>query len=131
VIDPWNEIEHDKPREMSMTEYVSAAIRLIKRMAKRFDIHIIVVAHPTKLVRDKSGKLPVPSLYDISDSAHWANKPEVGIVIHRDDGGDTMIRVAKSRFHDQIGRPGTVWTILDEQSMRFSARHTYPDDDRT
>lgn len=118
-IDPWNEIEHEKPRDQSMTEYTGTAIRSLKRFARKFDVHVCVVAHPTKLHRDTKGKLPVPSLYDISDSAHWANKPDAGIVVHRDDNG-TMVKVAKSRYHDSIGKPGVVWLTLNEMDLRFN-----------
>ena len=67
-----------------------------------------VVAHPAKMQRNREGKFPTPGLYDISDSAHWANKPDIGIVVHREDltNSETTIRVVKSRYHQAIGRPG-------------------------
>ncbi len=66
VIDPWNEIDHDKPPEMSLTEYTGEAIKEVKRMAQSLDVHVIVVAHPTKLAAPRKGPA-IPSLYDISD----------------------------------------------------------------
>jgi twinkle protein len=107
VIDPWNEIEHDRPGEMSLTEYVSQVLRRIKALARKYELHIIVVAHPAKMRREE-GKIPIPNLYDISDSAAWANRADVGIIVHRKSQDETMIRVAKSRYHDQIGKPGDV-----------------------
>ncbi len=68
---------------------------------------VIVVAHPTKLKKE-DGKMPIPSLYDISDSAHWSNKADVGIIIHRKDEVETLIRIAKSRYHQEIGKPGDI-----------------------
>lgn len=108
VIDPWNEIEHDRPIEMSLTEYVGSALRQFKAFARKYQVHLIVVAHPAKLRRDHDGKYPVPTLYDISDSAHWANRADVGIIVHRKTDEETTIKVAKSRYHDQIGKPGEV-----------------------
>jgi hypothetical protein len=72
----------------------------LEKFARKYHIHLIVAAHPTKIRRDKDGKYPVPSLYDISDSAHWANKPDVGIVINRADlsVNETTIKVAKARY---------------------------------
>lgn len=107
VVDPWNELEHDRPKDTSLTEYVGDALREFRRFAKRHEAHVIVVAHPAKM-RKEEGKLPIPTLYDISDSAHWANRADVGIVVHRQADDKTLIRVAKSRYHDQIGRPGDV-----------------------
>lgn len=105
VLDPWNELEHDRPNGVSLTEYVGTALRDFKAFARKYEAHVIVVAHPAKLRRDQDGKYPMPSLYDISDSSHWYNKADVGIVVHRSPE-ETLIRVAKSRYHDQIGKPG-------------------------
>lgn len=109
VLDPWNELEHNKPSTMSLTEYVGECLRDIRHFAAKYEAHVIVVAHPAKMRRDKGGEYPVPDLYDISDSAHWSNKADVGIVVHRDFKTDeTAIRVAKVRFQDVIGKPGEI-----------------------
>lgn len=123
VIDPWNELDHVRQPGKSLTEYVGEAIRRMKKFARRWNVHLIVVAHPAKLVRDKMGKFPIPGLYDISDSAHWYNKPDVGIVVHPtvDDelGPHTKLIVAKSRYHDKIGEPGEVPLRFDRTTSRF------------
>lgn len=108
VLDPWNELEHDRRDKESLTEYVGTALRDFKAFARKYEAHLIVVAHPAKLRRDADGCYPIPSLYDISDSAHWYNKADVGVVVHRKDEHETLVRVAKSRYHDQIGKPGDV-----------------------
>lgn len=109
VLDPWNELEHETGQK-SITEYVGSSIRRLKSFAKMMNVHVMVVAHPAKQFRDKDGKIPRPSLYSISDSAHWANKADIGIVVHRpdDNRSDVEIVCAKSRYHDIIGRPGLV-----------------------
>ena len=92
------------------------AIKELKRFARKFDVHLIVVAHPTKMTAGEE-----PGLYSISDSAHWANKADVGMVIHKDDPQDVLakISVRKSRYHDQIGKPGTVYAKYNPDSRRF------------
>lgn len=123
VIDPWNELDHDRGPDMSLTEYVGYAIKQFKKLARKYRVHLIVVAHPAKMQRAKDGKFPVPGLYDISDSAHWANKPDVGIVVHREDlvsSQDTKIRVVKSRYHQAIGRPGEITGIWNEDVTRYT-----------
>lgn len=119
VVDPWNELDHDRPGDMSLTEYVGFAIRQFKKFARKYNVHLIVVAHPAKLQTKPDGSLPVPSLYSISDSAHWANKPDVGLVIHREKEGDTLIKVAKSRYHEAIGKPGTIKADFSEITRRY------------
>jgi twinkle protein len=56
----------------------------------------------------------MPSLYDISDSAHWANKPDVGIIVNRPDlsANETIIKLAKVRYH-AIGIPGEIHGIFN------------------
>lgn len=118
VIDPWNELDHRRPQDLSITEYVGYAIRELKRFAKKYQVHVMVVAHPAKMKRDKDNKLLRPTLYDISDSAHWYNKADLGIIVHRDKDG-TAIEVAKSRYHTEIGKPELYAVTYDFERGRF------------
>lgn len=119
LIDPWNEIEHARRQGESMHDYISWAIRELKRFARLFNVIVIVVAHPTKMAKNKDGVLERPSLYDVSDSSHWFNKCDHGIVVYRDFRMHTTeIHVAKSRF-DEAGSPGMVRMRLDSASHRF------------
>lgn len=119
VIDPWNEMDHIRPAAMSLTEYTGFAIKQLKKFARNYHIHLIVVAHPAKMRRLDDGGYHIPTLYDISDSAHWYNKPDVGIVVHRDGKEKSRIRVAKSRYHDKIGEPGDVEVMLSPTTQRY------------
>ena len=116
VIDPWNEMEHTRPPDMTVTEYVGLAIREIRRAAFRLGVHVAVVAHPTKLREGDE-----PSLYSISDSAHWANKPDQGCTIHRKDleGNTAFFRVRKRRFR-ACGRLGLGEYTYNEETGRFT-----------
>lgn len=120
VIDPWNEIEHARRRDETMEEYINRALRLLKKFARKYDLCIIVVAHPTKDV-GKDGKSRVPSLYDIAGSAGWYNKPDVGVVVDRPDKAapETMIHVPKIRF-EGTGEPGKALMSFDRATNRFS-----------
>ena len=124
VIDPWNEMDHTRPPDMNLTEYTGFAIKQFKKFARKYRAHLIVAAHPTKMRRDKDGKYPVPSLYDISDSAHWANKPDIGIVINRSDLSinETTIKVAKARYH-AIGIPGEIRGAWNAEQARYTIIH--------
>jgi len=119
VLDPWNEMDHARPPEISLTEYVGEAIKALKRFARNYQCTMIVVAHPAKLRRDRDGAFPVPGLYDISDSANWANKADLGIVIHRETSGDSLIRVAKARYAD-IGIVGERRAQFNVETLRYT-----------
>lgn len=119
VIDPWNELDHARRRDESMPDYIGRAIRVLKRFAKRHQVAVIVVAHPTKEVgKDGKGRMPTP--YDIDGAAHWYNKPDHILVIHRPDEAtnDTMLRIAKVRF-EETGSRGHVLLRFDPGSSRF------------
>ena len=124
VIDPWNEIEHARPSALTETEYVSQALSKIRHFARQNDVHVWVVAHPTKLLREKDGKYPVPTPYDISGSAHWRNKADNCLTVWRDlsdsDSLVTEIHVSKVRFRE-VGKVGHC-------ELRFNpAIHSYSD----
>jgi twinkle protein len=136
VIDPYNEIEHRRPANMTETEYVSLLLGKVKRFAQHHGVHVWFVAHPAKLPRENGGGRPVPTLYDISGSANWVNKADLGIVVHRDpekDPNRTDILVRKVRFKS-VGKIGGVSLRWDRATGRYSeiaatyAARAYPDD---
>ena len=101
VIDPWNELESGRGG-LSETEYIGMCLKRARQFARRYGIHLWIVAHPAKMYRDKDGSYPVPSLWDISGSAHWRNKSDSGVVIYRDlsdpDSKLVDIHIQKQRF---------------------------------
>lgn len=101
-LDPWNEIEHKKRGSESETDYTARALRAIKKFARDYQVAVWIVAHPSK--PDANSKNSVPGLYSISGSAHWANKPDYGVVSHRPDPTSNLvdIHVVKVR----MGLPG-------------------------
>lgn len=84
VIDPWNEIEHRRPSSLTETEYIGQSLSKIKRFARNNGIHVWIVAHPTKLEKEKNDTYPVPTMYNINGGANWFNKADNGICIWRD-----------------------------------------------
>jgi len=123
VIDPWNEVSvADRPTEWTMEQWVSQCLRLIKSFARKHNVTVVIVAHPAKMRRDRFGKVPKPGLWDIADSAAWANRCDAGVVIYRPDvhGSDlTEISIEKSRDHYSIGIPGVVTLKWQPETSRF------------
>ena len=121
VIDPWNELEHSRPRHQSETEYISDALTKFRRFARHHDVHLWIVAHPTKMRRSEDGTEPKPGLWDISGSAHFRNKADVGITIWRDleaDNNTVELHTTKVRFPDS-GKLGSVRFGYEPSSKRF------------
>lgn len=107
VIDPYNELEAHRGG-LTETEYVSQMLSKVKRFAQGHGVHVFFIAHPTKMYRDKDGRVPVPTAYDISGGANWTNKADNIMVTSRDyETGEVDIFIRKVRWK-QTGRPGVV-----------------------
>lgn len=95
VLDPWNELDHARPPILSETEYISASLTKIRRFARENGVHVWLVAHPSKLRKEKNdrGQLvyPVPTPYDISGSAHWRNKADNAMTVYREVVGESSL----------------------------------------
>ena len=82
LIDPYNYIEHKIPPGYSETQYVSELLTKIKNFKQVNNVHTFLIAHPTKIPRDKqTGKYEVPTLYHIAGSAHFYNKTDNGFTV--------------------------------------------------
>lgn len=119
VIDPWNEIEHARQPRETQTEYIGRAIRMINRFRHQHGVMVIVLLHPTKEV-GRDGKARPPTPYDADGSAHWFNKADHFLIIHRPDevSNEAVVRVAKCKF-EGTGEKGHVRMRFDRASGRY------------
>jgi twinkle protein len=76
----------------------------VKRFAQHFECHVWFVAHPRTQRAYGAGSttLSAPSMYDISGSAHFINKADNGIVIHRPYTGTAAVHEGKDIRLTQI-----------------------------
>jgi twinkle protein len=92
----------------------------VKATTVHKNIHVWIVAHPTKLQKTERGVYPVPTPYDISGSANWRNKADNCISIYRENMEHRIsVHVQKVRFKDN-GKPGVIELDYDPVSGRFS-----------
>lgn len=87
LFDPWNCIEH----RGDDTNYVLDCLNKLIAFLDKYKVHGFLVAHPTKLKKDpKTNKYEIPTLYSISGSAHFFNRPHNGISVWRDFENSTV-----------------------------------------
>lgn len=107
VFNPWNWIDHNRPEYLSETEYINQTLTKIIRFGRRWGVHIFIIAHTTKIEKDKkTGKYHVPTLYNISGSAHFYNKTHNGITVYRDfqaNVTDVYVQKVKQSWLGQVG----------------------------
>ena len=120
VIDPWNEIEHAKAKDISMPDFIGACIMEVKTFCRYFGVTVIMVAHPTKSAISEGR---VPGLYDIDGSAHWANKADNGIIVARDPER-SIARVISRKVRERgAGKVGECVFDVDPKTGKFTPQH--------
>ena len=128
LIDPWNELEVAIPAGMSMTDYTGALLQKARKFARRYDVWLGIVAHPKKLEKDKSGKIPVATLSDISGSQNFANKADYGLSLYRDKREKTNVvevHVLKAK-NKYVATSNTITNfLLYYKSGRFTIMPDY------
>jgi len=122
IIDPYNELDHTKRKDgVNETEYVSTFLTQLRKFARENSIHVWLVAHPAKLMKEKNGEYPVPDGYTVSGSAHFYNKADNIVAVHRDvrnPQAPTEVHVQKIRSR-WLGRRGTAFLQWQSNSGRF------------
>jgi twinkle protein len=127
VIDPWNEVLHDKSQGLT-SDYLSEALMKVRRFGRKYDVHMFIVAHPKLPILDKNGCYPKPELYSISDGAMWRNKADYGWTAHRADLSkhEIEIHVQKCKYKWMMGPSRTLQAPVcfdyDTKSGRFKEK---------
>ena len=105
TIDPYNYMEMNVGSK-SETNLISEMLTKVRNWAAAHDVAVFFIAHPAKLYRQTDGNYPVPKGYDISASASWFAKADVGFTVHRNfDTERVEIHVWKVRFK-HLGKQG-------------------------
>jgi twinkle protein len=107
IIDPWNEMDHRRPTGMREDEYISLSLGKLRANSRSQNLHTWLIAHPKLPGQGRNYKTQPPGLYDVSGGAHWYNKADNGLTVHRPeviDGSETNVHVTKIRFRS-IGKP--------------------------
>lgn len=121
VLDPWSVIEKNRERWQTETEFVAVALEKLRRLAQSTETCVVLVAHPKKIARLADGNFELPSLYDISGSAHFFNAADIGLVVHRvrRDGRDFgELHVRKVRF-GHMGSLGRAELVFNPATTAF------------
>jgi twinkle protein len=132
VIDPWNELDHARPRDMREDEFISISLTKLRWFARTAEVHVFVVAHPSKYVRQRGEPRPVATLNEVKGASEWYAKADNGLSVWRDEtdtSGATDVHVQKVRFRE-VGRAGTAIRLYyDRVTGRFSDPSNEPTTD--
>ena len=106
VIDPFNKVRDTNCTSEDVNRYTMEYLTKIETFAKKYDVLVIVVAHPTKMYKDKDGKMEEPNMYNIKGGGEWYDASYNGILVHRDYEAKTVkAKVLKVKFQN-LGENG-------------------------
>ena len=106
VIDPFNKIRDVDSNLEDVNRYTMEYLSKIEIFAKKYDVLVFVVAHPTKMYKDKDGKMEEPTMYNIKGGGEWYDASYHGLLIHRDYENKTVkAKVLKVKFQN-LGENG-------------------------
>ena len=118
VLDPFNYLE-DTSGSTSETQHINKMLDEIVKFSRRHGVLFIVMAHPRKPQANKDGTEARITMYDVSGSAHFYNKCDYGIILHKDkESGSVEVEVAKVRF-SRLGRQGSAFFTYNTHNGRY------------
>jgi len=105
VIDPFNKVR-DVGGSDDVNKYTMEYLAKIEIFAKKYDVLVFIVAHPTKMYKTQDGKIEEPTMYNIKGGGEWYDASYHGILVHRDYEQKTVkAKVLKVKFQN-LGENG-------------------------
>jgi twinkle protein len=106
VIDPFNKVRDVDSKTEDVNKYTMEYLQKIEIFAKKYDVLVFIVAHPTKMYKDKDGKIEEPTMYNIKGGGEWYDASYHGLLVHRDYENKTVkCKVLKVKFQN-LGENG-------------------------
>jgi twinkle protein len=106
VIDPYNKVRDTNCKTEDVNRYTMEYLTKIEVFAKKYDVLVFIVAHPTKMYKDKDGQIEEPTMYNIKGGGEWYDASYHGILVHRDyDAKTVKAKVLKVKFQN-LGENG-------------------------
>ncbi len=122
VIDPFNFINLGNGEDI--TGAINTFLAQVKIFAMSREVAVFIVAHPAK---PPSGTKDdwVPTGYSIAGSAHWYNRADFGLTVHRGEGNAVALHVWKARFAHQ-GKKGVARLVYDPVTAAYEEARDMP-----
>ena len=106
VIDPYNKVRDTRAVSDDVNRYTMDYLTKIEVFAKKYDVLVFIVAHPTKMMKGQDGKIEEPTMYNIKGGGEWYDASYHGLLVHRDyQAKNTKVKVLKVKFQN-LGENG-------------------------
>lgn len=106
VIDPFNALTDKEKKNQKQDEYISEFLQKLRWFARKYDVAVFLVMHPTKQVKQDNGLYPVCDLYNCKGASEIFDKADIGITIWRNEIDDyAEFHITKIKFR-HLGEKG-------------------------
>lgn len=136
VIDPFNSLTDEKRTIYKQDEYISDFLQKIRWFARKYDVAMFIVMHPTKQYKQDNGLYPVCDLYSCKGASEIYDKADIGITVWRNEQGNYgEVHVTKMKFR-HMGQKGHDTFVYNFNNARFveiptmDAKRVTPDMDK-
>ena len=130
VIDPFNKIRDVDCKTEDVNRYTMEYLTKIEVFAKKYDVLVFVVAHPTKMYKDKDGKIEEPTMYSIKGGGEWYDASYHGLLVHRDYENKTVkCKVLKVKFQNLGENQAEAYFKWEPKSGCFIPNESAVEDD--
>ncbi len=120
VIDPFNKVRDIDCTTEDVNRYTMEYLTKIETFAKKYDVLVFIVAHPTKMYKDKNGKIEEPTMYNIKGGGEWYDASYHGLLVHRDyELKTTKVKVLKVKFQNLGENQGEAFFTWESKSGCF------------
>lgn len=121
LVDPWSEFDLNQDGKVPETEKVRKYLIALRHFARRFNVHVAIIAHPRKH-NEWGGTKKMAEGNDVAGSLHFKARCDLGVTVQTDPvvKGVTNVRVWKSRRWREMGEPGDFSLLFHPVSGRFT-----------
>ncbi len=106
VIDPYNKVRDTNAGTDDVNRYTMEYLTKIEIFAKKYDVLVFIVAHPTKMYKGQNGKMEEPNMYNIKGGGEWYDASYHGLLVHRNyENKSVKVKVLKVKFQN-LGENG-------------------------
>ena len=127
ILDPWNEVDHERDMRQSETDYVREAMRHFRAVVDDLKIILVIVTHVGSAMIDPEGKIRPFKIAQSFGSSMFGAKADRGMCVARTRtlGGDHMIlAMDKVKIERLMGRRDVCALSYDWQAhtMRYDVQ---------
>ena len=120
VIDPFNKVRDRNASSLDVNLYTMEYLTKIETFAKKYDVLVFIVAHPTKMYKNSDGKIEEPNMYNIKGGGEWYDASYHGLLVHRDyELKNTKVKVLKVKFQNLGENGGEAFFTWEPKSGSF------------